>query len=80
MLTMLSVGLLIASEMKLLIDTNIIIGLEDAGEIKERFADLVRKCGERSISVFVHEVSKEDINRDKDKARRAATLSKIAKF
>jgi ribosomal protein S18 acetylase RimI-like enzyme len=66
--------------MKLLIDTNIIIGLEDAGEVKERFADLVRKCGEHGISVFVHEVSKEDINRDKDKARRTATLSKIAKF
>lgn len=66
--------------MKLLIDTNIIIGLEDAGEIKERFADLVRKSGENNIKIFVHEASKEDINRDKDKSRRAATLSKIAKF
>src|SRR5262249_50745864 len=71
---------LMPTEMKLLIDTNVIIGLEDAGEIKQRFADLVRKCGENSIAIFVHEASKEDISRDKDMARRTSTLSKIAKF
>ena len=52
-----SVSLLMAGEMKLLIDTNIIIGLEDAGEVKERFADLVPKCGEHDVVVFVHEMS-----------------------
>src|SRR5271165_6697906 len=66
--------------MKLLIDTNVIIGLEDAKAIQEHFATLHRKCGEHGIGVFVHEASKEDIARDKDTARRAMTLSKIKKF
>jgi ribosomal protein S18 acetylase RimI-like enzyme len=66
--------------MKLLIDTNIIIGLEDAGEVKESFSALTRKCGEYRVGVFVHEASKHDVERDKNKVRRAATLSKIAKF
>lgn len=66
--------------MKLLIDTNIIIGLEDAGKTEERFADLLRKCSENDVRVFVHEASKEDIGRDKNADRKAATLSKIAKF
>jgi rRNA-processing protein FCF1 len=69
-----------ANKMKLLIDTNIIIGLEDAGEIEKRFADLLRKCSEYDVRVFVHEASKEDIGRDKNAERKAATLSKIAKF
>ena len=43
MRTILSAASLMPTEMKLLIDTNVIIGLEDAGEIKQRFADLVRK-------------------------------------
>lgn len=80
MQTILSAASSMPTEMKLLIDTNVIIGLEDAGEIKQRFADLVRKCGENSIAIFVHEASKEDISRDKDAARRTSTLSKIAKF
>ena len=67
-------------DIKLLIDTNIVIGLEDAGEVKTAFADLTRKCSENSIRVFVHEASKKDIERDKNLQRRKATLSKIAKF
>lgn len=66
--------------MKLLIDTNIIIGLEDAGVIQQRFADLVRTCHEYHVQLFVHEASIEDVERDKDVKRRAATLSKIRKF
>lgn len=61
--------------MKLLIDTNVIIGLEDAKEIQEHLAALHRKCGENNIAVFVHEASREDIQRDKDAARRTMTLS-----
>jgi rRNA-processing protein FCF1 len=66
--------------MKLLIDTNIIIGLEDAGETQAHFASLYRKCQQYAVGVFVHEASKADIGRDKDAKRRAATLSKIKKF
>jgi hypothetical protein len=75
-----SAGSFSMPEIKLLIDTNIIIGLEDAGEVKASFADVVRKCGENGIRVFVHEASRKDVERDKDLARRKATLSKIGKF
>src|SRR3954469_1163751 len=68
------------ADMKLLIDTNIVIGLEDAGIIQKRFSDLIRGCHENHVQVFVHEASIEDINRDTDLARRGATLSRIEKF
>jgi ribosomal protein S18 acetylase RimI-like enzyme/predicted nucleic acid-binding protein len=66
--------------MKFLIDTNIVIQLENDGLIQAKFADLVRVAYEHGVQVFVHEVSIEDINRDKNKTRRDATLSKIKKF
>ena len=66
--------------MKLLIDTNIIIGLEDDKEVADHFAEMHRKCSEHGVSVFVHEASKEDIERDKDVTRKRRTLSKIKKF
>ena len=66
--------------MKLLIDTNIIIGLEDDREVADHFAKMHRNCSEHGVSVFVHEASKEDIERDKDLARKRRTLSKIKKF
>lgn len=66
--------------MKILIDTNIIIQLEDAKEVKKQFSDLQRKCQEHSIDIFVHQASIEDIQRDKDEKRRTVTLSKVKKF
>ncbi|BDV35544.1 hypothetical protein [Methylocystis iwaonis] len=66
--------------MKLLIDTNIIIELEDDKEVADHFAEMHRKCGEHGIKLFVHEASKEDIERDKDAVRKRKTLSKIKKF
>lgn len=68
------------ADIKVLIDTNIVIALEDAGEVRASFADMVRKCGENGIRVFVHEVSLQDIDRDKNENRRKATRSKIRKF
>src|ERR1700737_524054 len=70
----------IMSSIKIIIDTNVIIGLEDAGEVEVALADFVRKAAENDIKIFVHEVSKKDIERDKNLTRRKSTLSKIAKF
>ncbi|WP_167480911.1 GNAT family N-acetyltransferase [Mesorhizobium waimense] len=66
--------------MKILLDTNIIIHLEDNKEVSEQFSDLIRQCSEHSIGVFVHPASIEDIKRDNDAARRKVTLSKVRKF
>src|SRR3954451_8036256 len=67
-------------EVRLLIDTNIVIGLEDPKEVEASFSELIRKCNERGIHFFVHEASDEDVLRDKNVARRSITLSKLAKF
>jgi hypothetical protein len=65
---------------RLLFDTNILIGLEDSKEIETSFADLLRKAGQYGLGVLVHEASRDDINRDKNEERRKATLSKLRKF
>lgn len=65
---------------KLLIDTNILIGLEDNVQIDGAFSSLQQKCQSNSVQIFVHEASRTDIERDKDNPRKAIILSKIAKF
>src|SRR5947208_2349828 len=67
-------------EFKVLIDTNVFIGLEDPGQIAPKFADLVRKCGEHGVRLFVHEDATRDIERDRDASRRDASLSRVRKF
>jgi ribosomal protein S18 acetylase RimI-like enzyme len=67
-------------EYKLLIDTNVFIGLEDPGQIAPKFADLVRKCGEHGPRLFVHEDAQKDIKRDRDTLCRDASLSRVRKF
>jgi len=66
--------------LKLLIDTNILIGLEDNKEITEVFSSLHQKCHQHGVQIFVHEASKEDIKRDKNLDRQNIILSKIEKF
>jgi len=66
--------------LKLLIDTNIIIGLEDHKEITASFSKLLQQCQKHGVHVFVHEASKKDIARDKDTARKQIILSKLEKF
>jgi len=68
------------SEPKLLIDTNILIGLEDNKEIDTRLSSLFQKCQSHNVQVFIHEASRTDIERDKNNPRKAIILSKIAKF
>jgi hypothetical protein len=65
---------------KLLIDTNVIIGLEDPQPVQRSLADLVRISAENNIGLFVHGANYDDIRRDKNSVRRAVTLSKLEKF
>jgi hypothetical protein len=65
---------------KLLIDTNIIIGLEDHKEIDRKFSSLLQECQANNIEIWVHEISRRDIERDKDINRQKIILSKIHKF
>jgi hypothetical protein len=56
---------------KLLIDTNVFIGLEDQKEIAPEFAKLLQLCIQHAVRVLVHEAALEDIKRDRDVARRS---------
>jgi GNAT superfamily N-acetyltransferase len=65
---------------KLLIDTNVVIGLEDAQPVRASLSELVRLSGEHAVGLFVDGANYDDVERDKDTIRRAVTLSKLAKF
>lgn len=64
----------------LLIDTNIVIGLEDAQPVQASLAELVRLSNQHAVGLFVDGANYHDVGRDRDSDRRAVTLSKLAKF
>ena len=68
------------SAFKFLIDTNIVIGLEDNRPVEAGLTDLTRRCSANGVRLFVDAAVDEDIQRDADLARRAVTLSKLEKF
>jgi predicted nucleic acid-binding protein len=63
-----------------LIDTNVIIGLEDHNAVEPAFAALLQTAAKHKVDVLVHEAAKDDINRDKNENRRKVSLSKVEKF
>ena len=65
---------------KLLIDTNVFIGLEDDREVAPEFATLQQLCNQHGVRIFIHERAAEDIGRDRNTKRRGISLSKIRKF
>jgi hypothetical protein len=68
------------NDFKLLIDTNVLIGLEDAQPVQASLAELVRLSSEHAVGLFVDGANYDDVARDKNSARREVTLSKLAKF
>lgn len=65
---------------RILIDTNIIIHLEDDKKIGANYSELNRICAEFGVKIFIHESSYDDIKRDKDKNRKEIALSKLKKY
>jgi len=67
--------------MRILIDTNIIISLEDSSKVlDESFGELARLANEYNHQLVVHPASFEDIKRDSDKKRQQISLSRIRKY
>lgn len=67
--------------MRILIDTNIIIPLEDsAGILNNSFSNFIRLAVENHHTILTHPSSVEDINRDKDEIRKQSMLSRITKY
>jgi len=65
--------------MRTLIDTNILIALEDDHILESRFSDFVREASKNS-DVLIHPASIKDIERDKNKKRKAKMISKLSKY
>lgn len=65
---------------KILIDTNVFIGLEDDREIHPRLSALTSLSSKHGVPIFVHEATRDDLLRDKDASRRLVSLSKREKF
>jgi GNAT superfamily N-acetyltransferase len=65
---------------KIIVDTNVVIELEDARQVTETLAELVRASSQYGVRLFVDGANYDDVARDRDAARRAITLSKLDKF
>ena len=65
---------------KILIDTNIIINLEDNKEIGTNYSAFNRICAEYGIQIYIHESSYQDILQDKNEDRKKISLSKLEKY
>ena len=59
-----------------IIDTNVLIGLEDNHTVQPVLSEFIRLASKHNITVYVHEAAKDDIKRDKDTERRSISLSK----
>ena len=68
------------SQQSYLIDTNILIGLEDHHKVEAAYARFLSLASSHKIDIFVHEAAKDDIACDKDATRREISLSKIKKY
>jgi rRNA-processing protein FCF1/GNAT superfamily N-acetyltransferase len=63
-----------------ILDTNVIIGLEDNRTVQPGYAALLSTASKHNVRIFVHEAARDDISRDNDVERRRIALSKLEKF
>ena len=67
--------------MRILIDTNIIIHLEDSSRVlEESFAEVLRLCQKNNHLLLVHPASVEDIQKDSDTRRQLISVSRLKKY
>ena len=67
--------------MNILLDTNILIPLEDTGRILESsFAELRKLSTEQQHCLYIHPMQIQDINRDANIERRNIVLSRLAQY
>jgi len=63
-----------------LLDTNILIPVEDSRPLPATYAKLLHDLQARGHSTFVHAASEDDLRRDADARRREISLSKLARY
>lgn len=68
------------SQQSYLIDTNILIGLEDNHTVEAAYSRFHALASTHKVDIFLHEAAKDDFARDKKVERRQISLSKIEKY
>lgn len=68
------------SRVRILIDTNVLIALEDPGQTEQLVADFARRCLASAIAIYVHPATLDDFDRDPDQLRRSISASRFSKF
>ena len=63
-----------------LIDTNVLIALEDPGRTDPVAADFAKRCQAGGITIYIHPATREDFERDWDNHRRLISVSRMEKF
>ena len=67
--------------MRILIDTNIFLPLEDASSaLDSSIAELARLASTHQHALIIHPASIDDINRDSNQSRKTINLSRVAKY
>jgi len=67
--------------MNILLDTNILIPLEDTSrELDPRLAELRRGVDQLGYRLVIHPAQLEDLNRDRDEVRKAIVLSRVQQY
>lgn len=67
--------------MNILLDTNIIIPLEDTNRVLDSsFAELRKLSTEQQHCLYIHPMQFDDINRDKNQERREIVLSRLKQY
>ncbi|MCP5048171.1 MAG: hypothetical protein GY940_13450, partial [bacterium] len=67
-------------DIRILVDTNIIISLEDNKIIDDSFSDFYRYASSNQCPVFYHPGCLQDVSRDRNLERRQIILSKMKKY
>jgi hypothetical protein len=68
------------SVFKFLIDTNIVIGLEDHHQVDVGLTELARKCSTFGVRLFIDSAIDDDVSGDNDLVRQSVTRSKLKRF
>jgi ribosomal protein S18 acetylase RimI-like enzyme len=68
------------SQQSYLIDTNILIGLEDNHTVEAAYSRFHSLASTHKVDIYLHEAAKDDFARDKKTERRNISLSKIEKY
>jgi GNAT superfamily N-acetyltransferase len=68
------------SKSRVLIDTNVLIALEDSGQTNPVAAEFAMRCQKGGITIFLHSATLADFQRDSDKHRQSISASRMGKY